>query len=170
MIIIAKPVKCVYCNLSFDREKEECVKIKNRYAHSKCHEIEFQKATAEQKELRELEEYIMKIFKEEFVNARIRQQIKRMREQYNYSYTGILKSLEYFFKVKKNPIEKANGGIGIVPYVYKDAYNYYYNLHMAQEKNKDKDVCTFVTTGKSIKIKAPQRKTKPKRLFDLEEE
>lgn len=168
---MARAVKCIYCGLTFYREKEDFVQIKNRYAHTKCHELETEKLSKEQKDLKELEDYIMKIFKEDYVNARIRQQIKRMREQFNYSYTGILKSLVYFFEVKRNPIEKANGGIGIVPYVYKDAYNYYYNLHMAQEKNKDKDIATFVVKeGKKIVIKPPERKVKQKRLFDLEED
>jgi hypothetical protein len=48
--------------------------------------------------------------------------------KYNYTYSGIHRSLEYFYEVKGNSLDKANGGIGIVPFVYQDAYNYYYSL------------------------------------------
>lgn len=167
---MARKVKCLYCGESFDRDVVEFAQIKNRYAHKECHEKELDKRSAEEKALKDLEDYIKLIFKEDFINARIRSQIKRMREQYNYSYTGILKSLVYFFEVKKNPIEKANGGIGIVPYVYKDAYTYYYNLHMAQQKNENKDIKSYVKVGREIVIKPPKRKPKQKKLFNLEED
>lgn len=167
---MARKVKCLYCGISFDRDIEEFVPIKNRYAHKSCYDKEMEKRSIEEKALADLEDYIKKIFQEDYVNARIRSQIKRMREQYNYSYTGILKSLIYFFEVKKNPIEKANGGIGIVPYVYKDAYTYYYNLHLAQQKNENKDVKNYVKEGKRIVIKPPKRKPKEKKLFNLEED
>ncbi len=165
-----RPVKCLYCGEQFYREKTEFVQIKNRYAHKECSDRIEASKSEEEKSLKELEEYIMKMFNETYVNARIRQQIKRMREQYNYSYTGILKSLVYFYEVKRNPIEKANGGIGIVPYVYEDARKYYYNLYMAQKKNEDKVVSEFVIRGREIKIKPPQRKPKIRKLFNLEED
>ena len=60
-----------------------------------------------------------------------------------------MKSLVYFYQVKGNPISKANGALGIVPYVYQDAYNYYYSLFMAQQANKDK---TLITKTKEINI------------------
>ena len=75
-----------------------------------------------------------------------------MREQYNYSYSGILKSLIYFFEIRRNSIEKANGGIGIVPYVYEDARKYYYDLYMAQKRNEDKKVGELVSKGREIKM------------------
>lgn len=50
--------------------------------------------------------------------------------EYQYTYSGMLKALVYFYEVKGNNKNKANGGIGIIPFIYKDAYNYYYNLWM----------------------------------------
>lgn len=170
MVIIARATKCPVCELMFDRDKCEFVHHKNRYYHKVCYDSIMEKASMESKEQTELEEYIMKIFKTDYINARIRKQIKDMRTQYNYSYSGIQKSLEYFFEIKGNSIEKANNGIGIVPYVYQDAYNYYYSLHMAQERNKDKVVEDYVIEGKEIRIKSPKLKPKQKRLFNIEEE
>lgn len=42
-----------------------------------------------------------------------------------YTYLGILRALEYFYVVKKNGIAKSKNNIGIVPYVYNDAQDYY---------------------------------------------
>ena len=41
-------------------------------------------------------------------------------------------TLRYFYDVKKGDKEKANGGIGIIPFIYKDAENYWraHNQHM----------------------------------------
>lgn len=163
-------VKCLFCGEQFYREDVEFVQVKNRYAHKECFDKAEANKSQEEKDLKELEEYIMKMFNETFVNARIRQQIKRMREQYNYSYSGILKSLIYFFEIRRNSIEKANGGIGIVPYVYEDARKYYYDLYMAQKRNEDKKVGELVLKGREIKIKPPIRKPREIKLFDLEEE
>ena len=167
---MARLTKCPICELSFNRDKCEFVHHKNRYYHKVCYDSMLSAKAQEEKDLAQLEEYIMKMFKETYVNARVRKQIKSFKEQYNFSYTGMLKSLIYFYEIKGNSIEKANGGIGIIPYVYKDAFDYYYSLHLAQERNKDKDVSQYVTEGKSIKIKSPKLQPKQKRLFNMEEE
>lgn len=41
------------------------------------------------------------------------------------TYKGIYLSLKYWYDVKKNGIERSNGGIGIVPYIYKEASAYW---------------------------------------------
>ena len=125
---MARLTKCPICELSFDRDKCEFVHHKNRYYHKVCYDSMLSAKTQEEKDLAQLEEYIMKMFKETYVNARIRKQIKSFKEQYNFSYTGMLKSLIYFYEIKGNSIEKANGGIGIIPYVYIEAEKYYKNL------------------------------------------
>jgi hypothetical protein len=74
----------------------------------------------------------------------------------------------YFYEIKGNSIDKANGGIGIVPYVYEDAKKYFYTIYMAQAQNQDKDIKSFVKKGITVKIAPPERKVKQKRLIDLE--
>ena len=44
---------------------------------------------------------------------RVKRQIKKYYSELNYSYSAIYKSLVYFFDIKKNNLEKANGGIGM---------------------------------------------------------
>ena len=74
----------------------------------------------------------------------------------------------FFYDIKKNPVEKSQGGIGIVPYCYQDAYNYYYALYMAQVSNQDKVVQN--NNFKEITIKPPKRKKRKLKLFNLGEE
>ena len=108
-----------------------------------------------------------------YIDARVRKQIKQYVEDYNYTYSGIHKALIYHFEIKGGSIEKANGGIGIVPYVYQQAYRYYYSLWEAQQKNKDIVVNNYVPTVKEIVIPIPQRQIKKRQLFtflDEEEE
>jgi|GEM_PF-3128065 len=41
------------------------------------------------------------------------------------TYIGMIRALEWFYVIQKKPISKAKKNIGIVPYVYKDAQDYY---------------------------------------------
>ena len=61
---------------------------------------------------------------EEYSAARINKQIKQFEED-GLNVKGIYKSLIYWYDVKKNNPSQANGGIGIVPYIYNDVRKYY---------------------------------------------
>jgi hypothetical protein len=112
----------------------------------------------------------MKLFNDTYINARIRKQINIYIEEYKFTYSGILKALIYFFEIKGNSIEKANGGIGIVPYVYKDAYNYYYDLWLANQKNENKAIKEYIPVIKEVRITPPQRKIKKRNIFSFLDE
>ena len=168
---MAHPVTCYYCGVKFDRDKEPTVQVSaRRYAHKECAEKYNEQKSEEEKDLESLEQYIMKLFDEPFVNARVKKQIKDYQKQYGYTYSGMLKALIWFFEVKGNSTEKANGGIGIIPYVYKDAYNYYYNLYLAQIVNQEKDIEQYQTKVREIVIQSPKAPPKRIRLFDLGED
>ena len=164
---------CTVCNERFDCDKVQAVKVSaRRYAHLRCkpdgEKVPLPNEVVDE-DLQKLEEYIKKLLNEDYVNARVRKQIKDFREEYGYSYSGMLKSLVYFYEVKGNSKEKANGGIGIIPYIYKDAYNYYFELFTAQNKNQSKDIVEFTSKIKEITIKVPSVYIPPKRLFNLDD-
>ena len=160
---------CKICGKQFDRNAEQAVIAgPRRYAHQKC------LPTGElvpmenpiDPELDKLNNYIINLLGKDYNAARVKKQIKDFKEQ-GMSYSGMLKSLIYFYEVKGNSKEKANGGIGIVPFVYKDAYNYYYDLFMAQQRNENKK--PFIERIREIIIKPPKVE-KPVKLFDLDKE
>lgn len=168
---MAHIVTCVYCKKKFDRDKYPFVQISpRRYAHKECSEGENTRLKQEELDKQALEEYILKLFGEEYITPRVRKQINTYREEYQYSYSGIRKALIYFYEIKGNSIEKANGGIGIVPYVYKDAFNYYYTIWEANQKNKEKVIVDYTPQEQVVRIPVPQRKLKQRKLFTFLDE
>lgn len=112
----------------------------------------------------------MDLLGEEFISPRVRKQISNYIETYNFTYSGMKKALVYFYEVKGNDKSKANGGIGIIPYVYRDAYNYYYSIWLANQKNEDKIVTNYKPIIREVRIPPPQLKPRKRRLFSFFEE
>lgn len=164
---------CPKCGQKFDRDKIQAVQVAaRRYGHATCYPdnkefIPLVKTKEEDEDYVKLMDYINKLFGKNANYAQIKRQLKIYTEENKYSYSGIMKSLIYFYQIKGNSIDKANGALGIVPFVYQDAYNYYYNLFMAQQANKDK---TLITKIKEIIIKPPKSDIRKRKLFDLGEE
>lgn len=78
--------------------------------------------------------------------------------------------MKYWFEVKHNDISKANGGIGIVPYIYNDAKNYYYAIWLAQEQNKNKIETIGRPKEREVRIRRPERRVKRLRKFGFLDE
>ena len=133
-----KKCKCVYCQEVFDRDKEPWTQVsERRYAHKECAEKNQIALSKQEQDYNRLVDYIEKLFGTGYVSAKIAKQIKDYRTTYGYSYSGILGTLVYWFEVKKMPLDKANGGIGIVPYVYEDAKTYFNRIYTAQTLNSN---------------------------------
>lgn len=167
-------VICSKCGSKFDRDKVQAVRTgTRRYAHATCDPTNTDfvplLVKEEDPELTKLKDYINQKFGKNANWAQINRQIKIYTTENNYSLSGILKSLVYFYDVKNNSIDKSNGAIGIVPFVYQDAYNYYYSLFIAQSQNQQKDVSKIVSKVKEIIIPLPQINL-PKRLFNLDDD
>lgn len=123
----------------------------------------------ERTDAEKLDDYIMQLFDYSFVPPLIRKQINNFIKEYNYTYSGMLKALKYFHEVKGNPIQERSG-IGILPYIYKDAYNYYYALWEAQQKNEGKKISDYVPVVREIRIPIPQRNIEKRNLFSFLDE
>lgn len=166
-------VICKYCGEKFDRDKEPTVEVGlRRYAHKVCAEQEQARlspeevaAREEEKDLKELEKYIMELFNETSISARIRKQIMDYRKTYQYSYSGILKTLKWWFEIQNNSIENANDGIGIVPFIYEKALTYYFGIYSAALANEEYK--NYKAETKTIKIKSPQTEEKKRKKFKL---
>ena len=168
---MAHRVKCYYCGLTFDRDKEvDCVAVnQRRYAHLECHIRKQQEKTQEEKDLEALEEYIMQLLQVDYITPRVRKQINDFKAQYNYTYTGMRKALAYFYEVKKNSTEKANGGIAIVEWVYGDAMSYYSKMNKYKKMQESTDIKDYITETQTLVFKPkPIQKPKGVRLFNLD--
>lgn len=163
-------VTCVYCNERFDRDKEPTVQISaRRYAHKECAENNGYEKSQDEKDLEVLENYIKRLFHVPFLNATIRKQLRDYRKEYNYSYTGMMKTLIYWYEIKKNPLDEySNYGVAIIPHVYAQASQYYYNLYLVKMSNKDKNIQQYKPKVINITISPPRKKReKELKLFDL---
>lgn len=181
---MSHPVVCPKCGERFDRDIHPFVRVgARRYGHPDCYpdlEVESPpqkskpiakckpKAEKKQKndELATLKKYISQIYGDKANWQIIMKQIKSYQKEYNYTLSGILKSLMWFYEVKGNSVEGSNGGIGIVPYCYRDAFNYYYSIFIANQANQNK---TLNNEVKEICIPIPTiRNTLKHSLINLD--
>ena len=94
----------------------------------------------------------------------VKKQIKEFKKEYDYSYSGMLKTLIWWYEIKGNSKEKANGGIGIIPFVYKDALTYYYSLYLAQLANENVESIPKPKV-KEIEIYSPEVHRRPPKMW-----
>lgn len=153
-------VKCSVCGKQFDRLKEPFVKTSStRYAHVKCGKIK-EKEDKEKEDKKKLEDYIKQVYGMDRISPLIRKQIDSYIKD-DMTYSGMLGSLYYFYGVKGNDSAKAKG-IGIIPYIYQEAEEYFRNLSRINLMNKGQD---FTIKEKVIVIPVPQSKPKRKKNF-----
>ena len=167
------PVKCSICNETFDRDKVETVKTSTkRYAHKSCYDKQQGTLSEEEKMKMRIFEYTRILFKENYNKKRIETQLaKIMKDNVEYTYSGVYKTLIYWYEVKHGDIEKSNFGLGIVPYIYQDAFRYYKALWETQQRNSNKNIADFIPKQNVVKIRNPQRQPlKKERHFNLLEE
>ncbi len=168
---MAHYVTCTICKKRFDRDKYPAVLISTRrYAHASCAGALSEEQAQKEKDREALEQYIIQLFKLEHMDGRITLQIKKFMQDYDYTYSGILRTLKYFYEVKQNDLSKSNNGIGIVPWVYQEAYNYYYNQWLLKQKNVDKNIEEYTPNYIDITIKDPIRQQKKKNIFKFLDE
>lgn len=119
-------VKCPVCEVYFDRDKEPSIQYKNRWYHLSCYQTHKEKTVKEEQDKIRLTEYICKLYGIDKLSALINRQIKEYKEEKEYKYSGMLYTLVYFYEIKENKFSpERTKGIGIIPYIYEEAKNYY---------------------------------------------
>lgn len=122
--------KCFYCKGDVDITTEEYGKPRiNRYAHKSCY---MENYTLDEQCVdllyQRLAEYGVKI---NFLKAENQRSTYISKD--GFTNEGILRAIEYHYGVQKGNPAKAGGGIGIVPYVYSKAQEYY-KLNATQKR------------------------------------
>lgn len=173
---MAHYVTCSICKKRFDRDKYPATQITpRRYAHALCAGTLSEEQAKNEQDRIDLENYIIKLFNLENMDGRITLQLKKLFEKYPYmTYSGILKTLVYFYEINHNSIEnsKVNGvyTLGIVPWVYDEAKQYYYQQYLNQEKNKNKNIENYIPKIKEVTIQPPKKEMKKKKIFTFLDE
>ena len=165
-------VKCPKCGQYFDTNTVQAVQVgARRYGHATCYQdntdfVPLVQKPEEDPDYKRIMDYVSKIFGTTANYALVKKEIKKFTEENKFSLSGILKSLIYWFEVKKNPVDKANGHLGIVPFIYQDAYNYYLALFIAQQANADKVLDNEI---KEVTIAPPEMRGTKQKLIDFGE-
>ena len=159
---------CFWCSQAILPTAADVIELPNmfgRYAHKKCAEVH----PSDDREKFKI--YIIQLYKckDDHGWPRLMQQAEKIAKNYNFTYSGMMKALEYFHKVKQHPVDTSKG-IGIIPYVYKDAYNYYYSIWLSQEQNKNKKIEDYVPKDIVVVIPPPQKSPQKRKLFTFLEE
>lgn len=166
-------LKCYYCGQTFDANKEEFVQVNSRrYAHKTCAMSAEEKKTKEEKDRELLENYIKELFNIDELTPKIKKQINTYRTERNFSYSGIYKTLKYWYEVRHGSLDKANGGIGIVDYVYDDAFLYWRAIWEAQQRNQNIKIEDYILPSREVHIPPPKREPMKhcRKLFSFLEE
>lgn len=175
--------KCVICS-NWIEKGDETVPYKNRLAHVQCFNSMMKMAVKsnsekkaakskktkkinpkstvlgdclteeESRQKRSLISYIEELFGEK-ANAKTYTQIKNLMRDYPYfTYVGLEQSIRFFYEIKENPI--TNQGLGIVPYVYDQAQEYFKNLGEVQSHNASISNVNELYAHKKVRIAPPK--------------
>lgn len=153
-------VKCSVCGKQFDRTKEPFVKTSStRYAHKNCGEALIETREREKKDKddrKKLEDYVKEIYKIDKLSPLMKKQIEKYLTE-GMTYSGMLGTLYFFYGIQHHDTSKAQG-IGIIPYAYQNAADYFNNLSRIKLENEGNDY-----TIKKTVIKIPVPQSKPNR-------
>lgn len=162
---MAHIVKCLYCGKQFDRDKINAVQLGRRYAHEECVAQQNESLIQEEKDKEEFYKIVKSIYGKNYNFMMINKQATSYIKQYGYTWSGMTKCLNWFYNINHGSLEEGHGGIGIIPYIWNDVYQYYYNLYKAQDKNKKAKIQNSII---EFNIQSPKSWQYPPRLLDLD--
>lgn len=163
---MAHILKCKYCGETMDIDVVPVRKIGTRYAHLNCTEYTLNQDAQREK----LREYINLLFKGDVDWSRVGKQINMFNNQ-GYTLKGIYYTLQYLYVIKKEDIKKANRGIGIIPYKYNEAREYYrreHNTYTIAKKVSENTIKVKTKTTSQILISKKKEEEKKKKLLNMD--
>lgn len=147
--------KCPVCEIFFLPSEEDYNihthgKYKNRYFHKECYEKFLEEEGKEEQDRRALLDRIRLELGQERLSQKDFILINKYRKDHNYTYSGMLGSIVYFTEVCGENMT----GVGIIPYIYDDAREYFNDLARTQEKVESFE--GEAVSVKKIKVKRPE--------------
>ena len=169
---MAHYVKCLYCGNQFDRDSEPTKQVSTRrYAHLECWKDHLANMSQEEKDIEAFYDYTRNLFGKSYNYMLTKKLAEKYVKENNYTYSGMLKTLKWYYEKEGHSLDKSNGSIGIIPYIYQQASNYYYALYKAQLINKKKNISNFILPRERvISIESPRVYVRPPRLWLEDEE
>ena len=127
--------ECRICKQQIDKEKDDWVMpSRNYYFHRKCyHDWKKTEPLVDEEWKPFIYDFISRDLKVSYNYHMVEAQLKKFLKE-KMTMKGVYFALKYFYDIKGNDWDKGNGGIGIVPYVYRESCTYW------QRENKCKRV------------------------------
>ena len=116
------------------------------------------KSEEEFQQRKELVSYLKQLLQTEEVNAKVLHLLETYRKKYRWSDENIKKALVWFYELQEETKDSAYkkrlypDKVGILPYIYDEAMNYYQTIEVAEELNKNVDIPQLYNS-KLIRIK-----------------
>lgn len=164
-----KSSTCFWCHKALFPNQEDVMEmpqLKSRYVHKKCAEVH------PKDDIEQMTIFLIKLFnlKNDYILPRYMKQLSQYEKEYNFTYSGMLKALKYWYEVKQHPVDQ-DKGVGIIPYIYAQAKEYYYALWLAEQQNaKIQDYKAFIPKDEVITIAPPTRQVMKRNLFTFLDE
>lgn len=163
--------QCTYCKKFIDIDTEPYIRIHGGlFAHTQCREdyLALPKDNLEQ-----LKDYIAELLDIPYCTPGMLRMINKYQEEEGFTYSGMQKTLYYVFNIKKMPLRKnknLEALLGLIPYNYYNAQNYYYNIWLANSLNENKNLEEYKPKEIEIHIAPPQREVQKRKLFTFLDE
>ncbi len=142
---------CPYCK-NYVSTKEASKTYKGKKYHADCFNKILDDLEEGDTEREKLNKYICEIFEIDRVSPLIDKQISEFTKINGYTISGIYNTLKYFFSIGERDVGEDVRGIGIVPYVYEEAKEYFETIKKATNHNKN---FVPVITEQRIQIRKP---------------
>ncbi len=164
-------VHCRICKQPIDREIDTdwIMKSRNFYYHKSCYNNWRESDHSNDEAYIELiYDYISHDLKINYDYFLCEAQRKKFLKENKMTNKGILFSLKYFYEVQKGDREKSHGGIGIVPYIYKEACEYW-----VERERRNKGIVEKIeqqmreAKDRRHRVVKAKRKKKPAKTIDL---
>ena len=163
---MAKLPTCPYCGKEIQKN-EPLKKFKNKSYHLSCYqkycdEVYKNTSTTDKNEAQqELYDYICRLFNIKELTPYLNNQLQKIFKENNFTYNGVLYSLKYWYETKENPID-VKYGIGIVPFIYEEAKQFYIKKSILWEKNANIEIKNEQKT-----VKVPSKRPRKKPFVDI---
>ena len=165
----ATSTNCFWCHKAIFPNQPDIIpmpQLKGRFVHKTCSE------THPCNDDEEMMVFLIDLYKlkDDYILPGYMKQLSQYMREYNFTMSGMLKALKYWYKVKGNPVD-LNRGLGIIQYIYKRAYDYYYALYMAHQQNYQiKYFKEYIPKDENVVIKPPERKIEKQKMFTFLDE
>jgi len=150
---MARKVKCPTCDKLNPRDEVVNNNYNNRYYCDDCFKKKMDKVNevgCTKQDYNDLYDYIELMYGRK-PDGQIFQQIKKYKEEYDYTYEWMLLTLQYVFEIEKLPIQE-DSGIGIVPYFYHKAQVYYNRIWDIMDKNDTIELIKLKKEPKKVDV------------------